>query len=94
MSASWLIGFSAAAIVVVIVAILLLYILAQAMRIRRLALIARDVVGEIEKNTKPIWQLNRTAAGGAALEHTAREIEAAGGAIAGALAEAGRRNAA
>lgn len=74
MSMAWIIGFAAAAAVVVVVAALLLFILAQATRIRRLAKTALAVVGQIEQHTRPVWQLQRTVVGGAALERTTVEI--------------------
>lgn len=94
MSVAWGIGFLAAAVVVVIVAALLLFIIAQALRIRRLALLASQVVGEIETNTRPIWQLQRTVGGGAALEKTAGEIAAHAARIADVVDPPQRRDAA
>jgi len=94
MSAAWTLGFAAAAAVVVVVAALLLYILAQAMRIRRLAVLASQVVGEIEANTRPVWQLQRTVGGAAALEQTAGEIAGHAGRIADVVDPDGARRAA
>jgi hypothetical protein len=94
MSPAWQIGFAAAALVVVVVAVSLLYILAQAMRIRRLAVVARDVVAEIENNTRPVWQLQGTLAGAKALEHTAIEIGTAATRIANVVDAPSQRNAA
>ncbi len=56
----WIIGYSAAAAVVVVVAILLLAILYQARRIRKLAGVAAEVVGDIDANTRSVWALTRT----------------------------------
>jgi len=94
MSSPWVLGFAAAAAVVVVVAALLLYIIAQAMRIRRLATIANQVVGEIETHTRPIWQLQRTVSGGSAIEKTAGEIAAHATCIADVVDPPQQRNAA
>lgn len=94
MSTAWIIGFGAAAAVVVVVAALLLVILAQALRIRRLAKTALEVVGQIEQHTRPVWLLQRTVAGGAALERTAVEIGVQATRIADAVDPPARRDAA
>jgi hypothetical protein len=72
----WIIGFAAAGLVVVVVAALLLGILYQARRIRRLALTAVEVVGEIDASTRSIWALRTTNATAAELLEAARSIEA------------------
>jgi len=86
MSTWWIIGFLAAGLVVVIVAALLLGILHQARRIRRLALTAVDVVGEIDANTRAIWALRKTNATAAELLDGARAIDANAAAIVEAVA--------
>lgn len=82
----WILGFGAAVLVVLVVATLALLILAEARRIRRLALIAADVVGEIDLNTRSVWSLQKTNAtadaladGAGAIADNARRIEDAVG---------------
>lgn len=94
MSPAWTLGFAAAVVVVLVVAVLLVYILAQAMRIRRLAVLASQVVGDIETNTRPVWQLQGTMVGAAALDQTAGEIAEQGVRIADAVDPDGARRAA
>ena len=80
----WALGFAATGAVVVLVAVLLIGILWQARRIRRLALAAADIVGEVDTNTRSVWRLskiNKTAGvlldGTAAIEGNARAIRKA-----------------
>lgn len=90
MSTWWIVGFVAAALVVIVVAALLLGILWQARRIRRLALTAVGVVGEIDANTRSVWGLRATNATAAGLLEGAKAIEAHTAAIRAAVAhEAG-----
>ncbi len=56
----WTIGIIAGLAVVLVVALLLIGILWQAMRIRRLALAASDIVLRIEENTRGVWALRNT----------------------------------
>ena len=58
----WMMGYLAGLAVVVIVAALLIGILWQAIRIRRLALAASELVREIEENTRSVWALRETHA--------------------------------
>lgn len=60
-SSWWIIGFALAAAVVVIVAALLIGIWWQARRIERLADTTIDLLDDIERQTRPIWQLQMTA---------------------------------
>ena len=53
----WELGYGLGSAVVLIVAILLIAILAVALSIERLARVAREVAGEIEVSTRPIWSL-------------------------------------
>ncbi|MEM9223137.1 MAG: hypothetical protein AAGB11_12140 [Pseudomonadota bacterium] len=69
---------------VLIVAALGLLILKEARRIRRLALVAADVVAEIDLNTRSVWSLTKTnetaealLGGAAAIEENAKRIEGA-----------------
>lgn len=84
MNVWWIIGFAAALAVVVVVAVLLLGTLYQARRIRRLAGIAAEVVGDIDANTRSVWALTRTnktaealLGGALAIEGNAAAIRAA-----------------
>jgi len=56
----WFIWLGVAGVVVVLAAALLITILVLARQISALAATGLAVVGEIEQNTKPIWQLNAT----------------------------------
>lgn len=56
----WLVWLAVAGVLVVAVAALLLAIIGQARSIGKLAGSVLEVVGEIEVNTRPIWQLNAT----------------------------------
>ncbi|MEL6963670.1 MAG: hypothetical protein AAFO01_13020 [Pseudomonadota bacterium] len=71
----WTLGFLVGIIVVLVVAVLLLGILYQARRIRRLALAASEIVGEIDVNTRSIWALRDTNAVAGQLLDGARAIE-------------------
>ena len=71
----WTLGFLGGLIVVLIVAVLLIGILYQARRIRRLALAASEIVGEIDVNTRSIWALRDTNAVAGQLLEGAKAIE-------------------
>ena len=87
----WFIWLAIGGIIVVAAAALLITIILLARRIADLAGIALSVVGEIEQNTKPIWQLNATNKVAKDLLVGAKAIESNAGAIVGALTEADRR---
>ena len=87
----WFIWLAIAGAVVVAAAALLIAIILLARRIAALAATALAVVGEIEQNTKPIWQLNATNKVAKDLLGGAKAIEGNAGAIVGALTEADRR---
>lgn len=77
----WLIGFIAALVVVLIVALLLIGILFQALKIKRLALAASEIVLRIDENTRSVWALRKTHAvagtileGATAIDRNARAI--------------------
>lgn len=77
----WLIGFIGALAVVLIVALLLIGILLQALKIKRLALAASEIVLHIDENTRSVWALRKTAAvagtileGATAIDRNARAI--------------------
>ncbi len=78
-------------VIVVAATALLITIIVLARRIAALAAIALEVVGQIEQNTKPIWQLNATNKVAKDLLDGARAIEGNAAAIAGAL-DADRRD--
>ncbi|MGI9490785.1 MAG: hypothetical protein ACR2RF_33785 [Geminicoccaceae bacterium] len=71
----WTLGFLVGLVVVLVVATLLIGILYQARRIRRLALAASDIVGDIDTNTRSIWALRDTNAVAGQLLEGARAIE-------------------
>lgn len=54
----WFVWLAIATFIVIAAAALLIAVIVAARRILRLAKTALVVVGEIEQNTKPIWQLN------------------------------------
>jgi len=54
----WFVWLAIAGVIVVAAAVLLIAVIVAARRILRLAKTALVVVGDIEQNTKPIWQLN------------------------------------
>lgn len=86
MNIGWIIGFGVAALVVLVLALLLIGILLQARRIRTLAGVAVEVVGDIDANTRGVWALRETNATAARLLETAQAIEASAGAIRRAVA--------
>ena len=81
----WTIGFIAGAAIVVVVAVLLIGIILQAQKILRLALVASDVVGRIDVQTRSVWALRDTNNVAAQLLEGARAIDANAAAIAGVL---------
>ena len=87
----WLLWLAIGGVIVVAAAALLITIIVLARRIADLAATALEVVGEIEQNTKPVWQLNATNKVARELLEGARAIEANATAIAGAL-DADRRH--
>lgn len=89
----WLIWLAIGGVIVVAAAALLLTIILLARRIADLAATALAVVGQIEQNTTPVWQLNATNKVARELLDGARAIEGNAAAIAGAL-DADRRHAA
>ena len=90
----WFFWLGVAVVIVVAAAALLITILVLARQIAALAATALSVVEQIERNTKPIWQLNATNHVAKELLGGAQAIEASAGAIVGALTEAERRRAA
>lgn len=56
----WLIWMAFGAVIIAAAAVLLLTIIGLAHSIGKLAGVALEVVGEIEGNTRPIWDLNTT----------------------------------
>ena len=87
----WFFWLAIAGTLVVAAAALLITIIVLARRIAALAQTALEVVEDIERHTKPIWQLNATNQVAKNLLAGARAIEANTGAIVGALGEAERR---
>ena len=90
----WFMWLAVAGVIVVAAATLLITIALLASRIAALAATALQVVGQIEKNTKPIWQLNATNEVAESLLAGARAIEANAVAVVGALTAADERRAA
>ncbi len=86
----WTLGFLVGLIVVLIVAVLLIGILYQARRIRRLALAASEIVGDIDMNTRSIWALRDTNAVASQLLEGAKAIEGNCAAIVGAVGQTHR----
>jgi hypothetical protein len=84
----WSLGFIIGGAIVLVVAVLLMAILLVARNIRRLAAEALSVAGEIERATKPIWNIG--AANGIIKEIAVavRSIESRIKAIAAALERA------
>lgn len=76
-----------AVVLVIAAAALLITVIWYANRIRKLAAVALDVVVDIEKNTKPIWQLNATHSVSSQLLGGAKVIEDNAVAILGALSK-------
>lgn len=91
---AWYIWLGVAGIIVVAAAALLITILVLARRIGGLAQTALEVVGEIEQNTKPIWQLNATNKVAKDLLAGAHAIEGNAGGIVTALTNANQARAA
>ena len=90
----WWFWLAVAGIVVVAAAVLLITVLVLARQIAALAAVGITVAGQIEQNTKPIWQLNATNRVAKELLGVAQAIEANAGAIVGALSDGERRRAA
>jgi hypothetical protein len=82
---AWFLWLAIGGVLVVAAAALLVTILALAHRIARLAATALTVCGEIEQQTKPIWQLAATNQVAGRLEHDARNIGGNAERIAAAL---------
>jgi len=87
----WFLWLGVAGVVVMLAAALLITILVLARQIAALAATGLSVVGEIEQNTKPIWQLNATNRVAGQLLGGAVAIEANAVAIAGALSAGEQR---
>ena len=87
----WYVWLGIGAAVVVIAAALLITIIVLARQIANLAQVAIGVVEDIERNTKPIWQLNATNQVAGRLLGGARAILGNAGAIAQALTDAEKK---
>lgn len=81
-----------AATIIVAAAALLIAIIIAAKRITRLAMLALEIVGDIEQSTKPIWQLNDTQQVAGNLQAGARAILASATDILSALHAAERKD--
>ena len=90
----WFFWLGVAGVVVVAAAALLITIVVLARQISSLAATGLAVVGQIEQNTKPIWQLNATHHVAQQLLGGAQTIEGNAVAIAGALSAGEQRRAA
>ena len=87
----WYVWLGIGAVIVVAAAALLIAIIVLAHQIATLGKTALGVVEEIERNTKPIWQLNATNQTAAKLAAGAGAILGNAGAIATALTDAEKR---
>ena len=87
----WYVWLGIGAAVAVIAAALLITIIVLARQIANLAQVAIGVVEDIERNTKPIWQLNATNQVAGRLLGGARAILGNAGAIAQALTDAEKK---
>lgn len=90
----WGLWLGVATVIVVAAAALLITIIVLARQIAALAATGLAVVEQIERNTKPIWQLNATNHVAKQLLEGAQAIEGNAGAIVGALSAADQRRAA
>ncbi|MEW5835628.1 MAG: hypothetical protein ACOZJZ_01365 [Pseudomonadota bacterium] len=90
----WFLWLGIAGVIVVAAAALLITIIVLARQIAALAATGITVVEQIERNTKPIWQLNATNHVARQLLDGAQAIEGNAGAIVGALHAGERRRAA
>jgi hypothetical protein len=90
----WFIWLGVAGVIVVAAAALLITIIVLARQIASLAATGLLMVQQIERNTKPIWQLNATNHVAKELLGCAQAIEGNAVAIVGALSAADRRRAA
>ena len=87
----WYVWLGIGAAVVVIAAALLITIIVLARRIANLAHAAIGIVEDIERNTKPVWQLNATNQVAVRLLGGAKAILGNAGAIAQALTDAEKK---
>jgi len=88
----WYVWLAVGAVVVVAAAALLITVIVLAHKIAKLASVALEVVVEIERNTKSIWQLNATNQVAGKLLVGAKAIESNAGSIVEALSEADLNN--
>ena len=88
----WYVWLAVGAVVVVAAAALLITVIVLAHKIAKLASVALEVVVEIERNTKSIWQLNATNQVTGKLLVGAKAIESNAGSIVEALSEADLNN--
>ena len=84
----WAVWLAIGTIIVIAAAALLIAVIVAARRILGLAKTALTVVGQIEQNTKAIWQLNASYKVAGDLLSGAEAIRGNAGAIAGALSAA------
>ena len=84
----WVVWLIIGTVIVIAAAALLIAVIVAARRILRLAKVALAVVGEIEHNTKAIWQLNASHKVAGDLLAGAEAIRGNAGAIVGALTAA------
>jgi hypothetical protein len=82
----WAVWLAIGTVIVVAAAALLIAVIVAARRILRTAKVGLTVVGEIEQNTKAIWQLNDSHKAAEGLASGAEAILGNAGTIAGALA--------
>lgn len=83
----WAVWLAIGTVIVIAAAALLIAVIVAARRILDLAQVALTVVGQIEQNTKAIWQLNASHKVAGDLSSGAEVILGNAGAIARALAD-------
>ena len=86
----WMVWLVIGVVIVIAAAALLITIIVLAHKIANLSQTAIGVVEDIERNTKPIWQLNATNQVAGKLLGGAKAILGNAGAIANALTDADR----
>lgn len=87
----WMVWLAIGVVIVIAAAALLITIIVLARKIANLAQIAIAVVEDVERNTKPIWQLNATNQVAGKLLGGAKAILGNAGAIANALTTAEKK---
>lgn len=87
----WVVWLAIGTVIVIAAAAMLIAVIVAARRILGLAKVALTVVGEIEQNTKAIWQLDASHKVASDLLLGAEAIRGNAGAIVGALGTADQK---